>query len=112
MADTTEKTTQLKAFMTFDVKNEEEMKRYLDHHMEYLIDFDSVSDITTGVHGVIAYNPESKHDGTKLQIVAELISDILDTEPSDEELDYDDKAIAMYAELHNLKEAMSDMGLL
>lgn len=46
----------------------------------------------------------------------ETLKDILETllgnnEPSDEELDFDEDAIEMYAEMHNLKEAMEMCGL-
>lgn len=105
-------TTQVRAFMTFDAVNEDELKRCLNHHIEHLIDFDDVSDVLSSVHGVTYYNPDDKHDGSKLTILAELLSDILQTEPSDEELDNDDKAIELYDELHNLKIAMENMGLL
>lgn len=40
-----------------------------------------------------------------------LLDEILgDNEPTDEELDFDDKAIEMYAEMHNLKQAMEELG--
>lgn len=51
-------------------------------------------------------------DWEKLSMVKALIDELLgDNEPSDEDLDYDDDAIEMYAELHNLKEAMERIGL-
>ena len=37
----------------------------------------------------------------------EMLIEILNHEPSDEELDYDEDKIEMYAEMHNLLEAMS-----
>lgn len=36
---------------------------------------------------------------------------ILENEPSDEELDYDEEAIGMYADMHNLKESIENFGL-
>lgn len=51
-------------------------------------------------------------DWEKLMKVKGLIDELLgENEPSDEDLDYDDDAIEVYAELHNLKEAMERMGL-
>lgn len=51
-------------------------------------------------------------DWEKLVKVKFLIDELIgENEPTDEELDYDDDAIEMYAELHNLKEAMERIGL-
>ena len=36
-----------------------------------------------------------------------MLIEILNHEPSDEELDYDEDKIEMYAEMHNLLEAMN-----
>lgn len=50
-------------------------------------------------------------DWENLKKIKELVNEVLgENEPTDEELDYDDDAIEMYAELHNLKEAMEQMG--
>ena len=50
-------------------------------------------------------------DREKLSQVKKLVDELIgENEPTDEELDYDDDAIEMYAELHNLKEAMERMG--
>lgn len=105
-------TKQIRAFMTFEAVDEDELNRILDHHMEYMIDFDDMSEVIESVHGVQSYSPNDKHDTTKLQIMAEILSDILESEPSDEDLDNDDDAIELYANLHNLKEAMQKMGIL
>ena len=51
-------------------------------------------------------------DWENLRKIKVLVDEVLgDNEPTDEELDYDDYAIEMYAELHNLREAMERMGL-
>ena len=52
-------------------------------------------------------------DREKLIKIKELIDGIISegNEPTDEELDFDDDAIEMYAEMHNLKEAMEKCGL-
>lgn len=51
-------------------------------------------------------------DWEKLHKIKELIDELIGTnEPTDEELDYDEYAIDMYADLHNLKESMERVGL-
>lgn len=49
-------------------------------------------------------------DREKLLTLKDLLTDLLMNEPSDEDLDYDDDAIAIYEELHNLKDAMENYG--
>ena len=49
-------------------------------------------------------------DREKLLTLKNLLTDLLMNEPSDENLDYDDDAIAIYEELHNLKDAMENYG--
>ena len=43
--------------------------------------------------------------------LAELVGKILETEPSDEDLDYNEDAIEVYASIHNLKEALKNIGI-
>lgn len=51
-------------------------------------------------------------DWDNLKKIKELIDELIgENEPTDEELDYDDDAIEVYAELHNLKEALENIGL-
>ena len=51
-------------------------------------------------------------DWDNLKKIKELIDELIgENEPTDEELDYDDNAIEVYAELHNLKEALENIGL-
>ena len=51
-------------------------------------------------------------DWEKLIKINELVDELIgENEPTDEELDYDDDAIEVYAELHNLKEALENIGL-
>lgn len=51
-------------------------------------------------------------DWEKLRKIKKLIDELIGpNEPTDEELDYDDDAIQMYADLHNLKESMESMGI-
>ena len=105
------KTTIITAMMSFETTQPEELQRCLDHHMEYLIDFDENADIINSVEGVISYDINNKYDKNKLQMIANILADIFANEPSDEELDNDDNKIALYDELHNLKEALADNGI-
>lgn len=51
-------------------------------------------------------------DWKNLKKIKELVDELIgENEPTDEELDYDDDAIEIYAELHNLKEALENIGL-
>lgn len=50
-------------------------------------------------------------DNQKLSQIAALIDNLIgDNEPSDEDLNYDDDAIQVYADLHNLKESLRKLG--
>lgn len=50
-------------------------------------------------------------DWENLRKIKEFIDEVIgENEPTDEELNYDDDAIQMYADLHNLKESMERMG--
>lgn len=100
------------ALMTFESPNPDELERYLDHHIEYIMDLDNNTDVISSVHGVMSYNPEDKHDRTKIQMLATILSDILANEPSDADLDYDDDNISLYDELHNLKNCFEQLGIL
>ena len=51
-------------------------------------------------------------DWENLKKIKALVDELIgENEPTDEELDYDDDAIEVYAELHNLKEALENIGL-
>lgn len=51
-------------------------------------------------------------DWDNLKKIKELIDELIgENEPTDEELDYDEDTIEVYAELHNLKEALENIGL-
>lgn len=52
-------------------------------------------------------------DREKLMQIAELLDEVLgENEPSDEELGYDEDAIELYDCLHDLREAMRNVGLM
>lgn len=101
----------VKAFMTIETGNPEELQRMLDHHMEYLIDFDEHYDTVKSISNVMSYDAAERHDRTKLQILSAVINDILSDEPSDADLDHDDDAISLYGGIHNLKESLARMGM-
>ena len=51
-------------------------------------------------------------DWENLKKIKVLVDKLIgENEPTDEELDYDDDAIEVYAELHNLKQALENIGL-
>ena len=51
-------------------------------------------------------------DWDNLTKIKELIDKLIgENEPTDEELDYDEDAIEVYVQLHNLKEALENIGL-
>lgn len=111
---TSEETTIIHASMDIECpsENEEKLKRFLDHHIEYLVDFDSNQDVIKSISNVTAYNDSKSDNVEKLQILTALVQDILNTEPSDEELeksDNTDELLDIYAEIHNLKEALSNI---
>ena len=50
-------------------------------------------------------------DREKISDLKDLLEDLLgDKEPSDEDLDFDEDAIEMYAAMHNLLEAIYECG--
>lgn len=50
-------------------------------------------------------------DKEKLVELKELLDELIgENEPSDEDLDFDEDAIEMYAAMHNLREAMEQCG--
>lgn len=50
-------------------------------------------------------------DRRELNKLKELLESLIgENEPTEEELDFDDNAIEMYAAMHNLKEAMEQCG--
>ena len=50
-------------------------------------------------------------DADKLMKIATLVNDLIGAkEPTAEELDYDDEAIQLYVDLHNLKTSLKSMG--
>lgn len=101
----------IKAIMTIETTDPEEIERLLDHHIDYLIDMDENPDIQS-IAGVISYDIESKHDKDKLRMLSSVVSDILETDPSDKDLNYDDDYIELYSRLRSLKESLEKTGLM
>lgn len=98
--------------MSIESNDPDELRRILDHHIEYLVDMDNNKSIVTSISNVQSYDTEDKNDVSKLSMLSEILSDILITEPSDDDLNDDDNLIDLYAELHNLKTSLENVGLL
>ena len=57
-------------------------------------------------------NLNARGDAEALTVIKELIDQLIgEAEPSDEDLDFNDAAIQVYADLHNLKESLDAMGI-
>ena len=98
--------------MSIESNDPDELRRILDHHIEYLVDMDANKEIVTSLANVQAYDIDGKNNDSKLSMLSAILSDILITEPSDDDLNDDDNLIDLYAELHNLKTALENVGLL
>lgn len=105
-------TSRLKVLMTLESNNGAELASILDHHADYVIDFDSNRDILTSVEGVQSYIIGDKTDRTKLNMLSEIIDDILPDgkAPSISELDDDDAAYDMYKAIESLKSHLEENG--
>lgn len=87
-----------------------DLRRDLDHHVDYIIDMDSNRSRINTVYGVLSYVPgKPDHNGIKLSILADLVRDILMTEPDDDSLQDSPELLEVYAELHNLKTALDNV---
>lgn len=71
----------VKAIMTLDTSNVDELRRILDHHIDYLIDMDDNRDIIENVSGVLSYEVSAEHDNisNKLKVLASVLADCLHT---------------------------------
>lgn len=99
----------IRAIMTIETTDPEEIERLLNHHIDYLIDMDDNQDIES-ISDVITYDIESKSNKDKLKILAAIISDVLETKPADDELN-DKSTKDLYANIHNLKESLENVNL-
>ena len=101
---------ELCAYMRFETSDEEELKRIIDHHMEYLIDFDD-SDLIKSVYNTSSYT-ENEHTN-KLKVLRKVINDIRANEPDDDDLDSiqnGHELTNVYAEIANLDQALKNAG--
>lgn len=94
----------LQVLLTMESENPEELKRILDHHMEYLMDFENNKDVVTSIHHVMSY--EETDIRKKLQVLRAVIQDCLTQEPDDDTLENDPSLLDVYDEIHNLKETL------
>lgn len=101
----------IKAYMSIetDSENVEELRRVLDHHIDYLIDMDNNPDIES-IADVISYDSDSKYDRGKLQMLSAIVEDILDSNPSASDYDDEDEASELYHTIHKLASALDAMG--
>lgn len=99
----------IRAIMTIETTDPEEIERLLNYHIDYLIDMDDNQDIES-ISDVITYDIESKSNKDKLKILAAIISDVLETKPADDELN-DKSTKDLYANIHNLKESLENVNL-
>jgi hypothetical protein len=105
-------TSQLRVLMTLESNNGAKLASILDHHADYVIDFDNNRDILTSVEGVQSYIVGDKTDRTKLNMLAEIINYILPDgkAPSISELDDDDATYDMYKAIESLKSHLEENG--
>lgn len=100
-----------KALITFDTVDEEEFHKILKHHIDYMIDFDDMSDVISSAHDITFYDTDERRDTKKLQMISSILDDILNVEPTAKDLDYDDDAMSLYEQLKSLKATLDNMGL-
>ena len=104
-------TKELCVYMRLAVIDEEEMKRIVDHHLEYIIDFDNNADLFESVSGAKSYT-DDEHD-EKLRVLRQVINDIRCNEPDDDALDAVQERHELtdvYTEIANLDQLLKDAG--
>ena len=109
--NTIAETKVLCVYMRFEAIDVEEMKRIVDHHLEYIIDFDNSTDLIKSVSGAKSYT-DDEHD-EKLRVLRQVIDDIRLNEPDDDDLDTIQEGhelTDLYAEIANLDQALKDAG--
>lgn len=90
----------------------DKLRSVLNHHIDYLVDFDNNRDILTSARNVKSYCTDDRQDTAKLAMLADILGDILkDGMPSEKDLDNDWDIIEMYAAMESLKNAMADCGI-
>ena len=104
-------TKELCVYMRLEAIDVEEMKRNVDHHLEYIIDFDNSTDLIKSVSGAKSYT-DDEHD-EKLRVLRQVIDDIRLNEPDDDDLDTIQEGHELtdvYAKIANLDQALKDAG--
>lgn len=97
----------VKVQMCIESPNPDELRRIIDHHMDYLIDMDDSRDIITSVHSAMSYIVGTKHDAPRLRMLSSILEDITDV--SIDEMTDDDE-IELYQAIENLKTALDRIG--
>lgn len=88
----------------------EELEKCLNHHLEYLIDFDNNDGLCTEATTDAFYNLNASDKNTqmrRLAMLSAILSDILSHEPSDEEIGDNEQLMNVYSEIHNLNSSLS-----
>ena len=109
--NTMAETKELCVYMRLEAIDVEEMKRIVDHHLEYIIDFDNSTDLIKSVSGAKSYT-DDEHD-EKLRVLRQVIDDIRLNEPDDDDLDTIQEGhelTDLYTEIANLDQALKDAG--
>ena len=102
----------IRAMMTIESDDTEELTRILDHHVDYLIDVDDNRDIVKSISGVMSYDPSSEYDTAKICMLSQIVDDILGSGvPTDEELDFDNDKIAFYSTMQTLRNNLYSLGI-
>ncbi len=101
-----------RAMLLMNTRDTEEFEKCLNHHLDYLIDFDNAGDLCTSAGETITYDIDTLNDIKKLEMLSAVLHDILGrNKPSDEDLSYDDNFIELYDNLNNVKASLHRIGL-
>lgn len=89
-----------------DVDDVEEIKRVVDHHLDYIVGDPSVDGYFSSVFDANAYETEH-YDEKQFAVLRSVINDIMASEPDD--IDEYSTLGQFYADIHNLNQTLSDV---
>lgn len=95
-------------YMRMESAEHENLMRILNHHIDYLIDVEDDS-LVCSIYGVESFVADEKEEKRKLWLLKNVIDDLLELEPSDEEIENDQELMDCYADMHNLRESLQDV---
>lgn len=93
-------------FFKGDVDDIEEIKRVVDHHLDYIVGDSSYDGYFSSVFQANAYDTEC-YDEKQFAVLRSVINDIMATEPYD--IDEYSTLGQFYADIHNLNQTLSDV---